>query len=207
MYSPVDRPLRIRAAPAKKRIWSTIGGSSSSMVSWKGLPVFSTSSRTSSSPRSSSASASLARARLRSAGVASRQRSKPRAAAWQAASTSAAPDSGTSAKPSPLDGLTRVEVRPSAASACSPSMKFCSLRMSPSCASRSVPALSAPLAAGEQGVGDGEGHAAQEDQRTHHFHLGRDADTGGAVHPQGKGDRLAVVEAGDDVVVDRQREG
>ncbi len=53
MYSPADSPLSMRAAPAKKRIWSIAGGTSSSRVSWNGLPVFSLSSRTSSSARSS----------------------------------------------------------------------------------------------------------------------------------------------------------
>ncbi len=111
MYSPADSPLSMRAAPAKKRIWSIAGGTSSSMVSWNGLPVFSLSSRTSSSARSSMASAILCRARLRSEGVASRHCSKPRSAACMAASTSAWPDTGASAKPSPVEGLTRVEVR------------------------------------------------------------------------------------------------
>ena len=41
MYSPLDRPSSTRAAPAKNRIWSTIGGISSDMVSEIGLPVFS----------------------------------------------------------------------------------------------------------------------------------------------------------------------
>ena len=41
MYSPAERPSSIRAAPAKKRIWSTIGGISSLRVSRSGLPVFS----------------------------------------------------------------------------------------------------------------------------------------------------------------------
>ena len=41
MYSPADRPSSTRAAPAKNRIWSTIGGISSDSVSPSGLPVFS----------------------------------------------------------------------------------------------------------------------------------------------------------------------
>ena len=73
MYSAAARPSRLRAAPAKKRIWSTIGGISSSMVSWKGLPVFSHSARTRSSARASRASAMRMRARLRSDGVVRRQ--------------------------------------------------------------------------------------------------------------------------------------
>ena len=53
MYSPAERPSSIRAAPAKKRIWSTIGGISSDRVSPSGLPVFSDSAAISSSARSS----------------------------------------------------------------------------------------------------------------------------------------------------------
>ena len=69
MYSPAERPSSIRAAPAKKRIWSTIGGISSDRVSPIGLPVFSTSAAISSSARSSNASAIFSRAFCRSAGV------------------------------------------------------------------------------------------------------------------------------------------
>jgi len=47
MYSPADRPCSIRAAPAKNRIWSTIGGISSDRVSAIGLPVFCDSTATS----------------------------------------------------------------------------------------------------------------------------------------------------------------
>ena len=57
MYSPAARPSSTRAAPAKKRIWSTIGGISSLAVSARGLPVFSASSSTSSSACASIASA------------------------------------------------------------------------------------------------------------------------------------------------------
>ena len=44
MYSPAALPSSTRAAPAKNRIWSTIGGISSLAVSACGLPVFSASS-------------------------------------------------------------------------------------------------------------------------------------------------------------------
>ena len=47
MYSPADLPSNILAAPAKKRIWSTIGGISSAMVTWLGLPVLRPSASTS----------------------------------------------------------------------------------------------------------------------------------------------------------------
>ncbi len=94
MYSPADLPSSTRAAPAKKRIWSHIGGTSSSIVSCFGLPVFCDSISTSSSARSSNASAIRSRARWRSLGVVSRQLSKARAESWKAASMSAARDSG-----------------------------------------------------------------------------------------------------------------
>ena len=74
MYSPAARPSSTRAAPAKNRIWSTIGGISSLAVSAHGLPVFCASSRTSSSARASMASAICSSARWRSLGVVSRQR-------------------------------------------------------------------------------------------------------------------------------------
>ena len=69
MYSPDDLPSSTRAAPAKNRIWSTIGGISSDMVRETGLPVFSLSIATSSSAFSSITSASLSSARCRSLGV------------------------------------------------------------------------------------------------------------------------------------------
>ncbi len=95
-YSPADRPSRIRAAPAKKRSSSTIGGTSSVRVMATGLPVLRDSASTRSSARASMASANRSRARLRSAGVASRQVSNASAAACSAASTSAAPETGAS---------------------------------------------------------------------------------------------------------------
>ena len=91
MYSPAERPSSIRAAPAKKRIWSTIGGISSVRVRPRGLPVFSDSAAISSSARSSKASAIFSSAFCRSAGVVSRQAGKAAAAAAMAASTSAGP--------------------------------------------------------------------------------------------------------------------
>ena len=89
MYSPADLPSSTRAAPAKKRIWSAIGGISSDAVSSFGLPVFSDSTSTSSAPRSSIASAIFSSARWRSLGVESRQLSNARAESWNAASMSA----------------------------------------------------------------------------------------------------------------------
>jgi hypothetical protein len=97
MYSPALSPSSTRAAPAKKRIWSTIGGISSLSVSARGLPVFSLSSAISSSARASTASAIRWSARLRSLGVLSRQLSKAVAAAAMAASTSAGPDKAAAA--------------------------------------------------------------------------------------------------------------
>ena len=88
MYSPALRPSSTRAAPAKNRIWSTVGGISSEAVSATGLPVLRLSAATTSSARSSIASAIRSRARLRSDGVVSRQPSNAAAAACMAASTS-----------------------------------------------------------------------------------------------------------------------
>ena len=69
MYSPAALPSRTRAAPAKNRSWSTIGGISSLAVSAWILPVFSDSSAMSSSARASIASANFSRACWRSLGV------------------------------------------------------------------------------------------------------------------------------------------
>ena len=69
MYSPAARPSSTRAAPAKNRSWSTIGGISSLAVRACGLPVFSDSSLTNSSARFSIASANLSSACWRSLGV------------------------------------------------------------------------------------------------------------------------------------------
>ncbi len=62
MYSAAALPSSSRAAPAKNRIWSTIGPISSALVSGAGLPQFSTSAATMSSARASMASASFSRA-------------------------------------------------------------------------------------------------------------------------------------------------
>ena len=95
MYSPAARPSSERAAPAKKRIWSAIGGISSLMVRPLGLPVFSASISTSRSALLSIASAIFSRQAIRSLGVVSRQpSSNARRAARIASSTSAGADSG-----------------------------------------------------------------------------------------------------------------
>ena len=95
MYSVVALPSSTRAAPAKKRIWSHIGGISSLRVSPFGLPVFSASTSTSCSAFSSMASAILSRQLMRSLGVVSRQPpSNAASAAFIAASMSASPDFG-----------------------------------------------------------------------------------------------------------------
>jgi hypothetical protein len=84
MYSPADLPSSTRAAPAKKRIWSTIGGISSDRVRATGLPVFSLSIAISSSAPASITSASFNSACCRSLGVDHRQLSNAVAAAWKA---------------------------------------------------------------------------------------------------------------------------
>ena len=57
MYSPVARPSRNRAPPAKKRNWSAITGISSDIVTLKGLPTLCDSRRPNSSAFSSTRSA------------------------------------------------------------------------------------------------------------------------------------------------------
>ena len=76
MYSPPDLPSSTRAAPAKNRIWSTIGAISSDIVEPNGLPVFSHSIRASSSALASITSASRSRYFCRSPGVVQRYFSK-----------------------------------------------------------------------------------------------------------------------------------
>ena len=124
MYSAAALPSRWRAAVAKKRSWSTIGGISSERVSATGLPVFSTSRAISSSARASTASAMRNSASERSDGVVSRHVSNASAAARIAASTSSGRDRAASAYCSPVTGLTTGVVRPSAASTCLPLTKL-----------------------------------------------------------------------------------
>src|SRR5437879_13747848 len=73
MYSPVARPSSTRAAPAKNRMQSTMGGISSDLVAASGLPTFSDSIRANSSPLAAIASASFSIRSLRSRGVLSDQ--------------------------------------------------------------------------------------------------------------------------------------
>ena len=94
MYSPAERPSRIRAAPAKNRKWSDAYGISSDMVSPIGLPVSLHSTALISSTRASIASAILSSASERSLGVVLPQDSNAVAAAAYARSTSSAPDLG-----------------------------------------------------------------------------------------------------------------
>ena len=94
MYSPDDLPSSTLAAPAKNRIWSTIGGISSDIVRETGLPVFSLSTATSSSAFSSITSASFSSALWRSPGVVQRHLSNALPAAWKAWSTSCASEFG-----------------------------------------------------------------------------------------------------------------
>ncbi len=96
-YSPADRPSSTRAAPAKKRNWSTLGGTSSVAAMASGLPVLRHSASVSSAARRSTASANLSRASERSAGVVSRQVPNASCAARIASSTSAADDTGADA--------------------------------------------------------------------------------------------------------------
>ena len=94
MYSAAARPSSMRAAPAKKRIWSTAGGISSEAINALGLPVLRHSASMKRSASFSSASAMRSSARLRSDGVVDRQPSNAAFAAATASSTSAALDRG-----------------------------------------------------------------------------------------------------------------
>ena len=105
MYSPALRPSGVRAAPAKNRRLSTIGGISSDIVTAAGLPASSDSIRTISSALASIASASFNSASWRSFGVESNHvSSKAREAAATALSTSSAVPSWTDAITSPVEG-------------------------------------------------------------------------------------------------------
>ena len=106
MYSPADLPSSTRAAPAKNRSWSSIGGTSSLAVRACGLPVFSASSRMKSSARASMASANLRRAACRSLGVVSPHVSNAADAAAYARSTSAWVLTGALATTWAVAGLT-----------------------------------------------------------------------------------------------------
>src|SRR6202162_3661382 len=106
MYSPAARPSSARAAPAKKRKQSAMGGISSDFVAPSGLPTFSDSMRASSSPCSSIALASLSRRSLRSRGVLSNHTSSyALRAAATARSTSCSLPFGTCAMTLPVAGL------------------------------------------------------------------------------------------------------
>ncbi len=144
-YSPALRPSSSRAAPAKKRIWSIAGGSSSVRVSSIGLPVFWHSAAMMSSARSSIASANLSSARWRSDGVLSRHDSNALAAAEYAASTSCSPDRGDVPNTSPVVGSTRSSCRPSLASTLAPLMKFWTVRLAEDVVT--APTLPTPSAA------------------------------------------------------------
>ena len=88
-YSAVALPSRWRAAPAKKSMLSMLPGTSNSAANRTGLPVWLTSSATSSSACSAASCASLARTADRSTGVAVAQPGSAARAAATATSTSA----------------------------------------------------------------------------------------------------------------------
>src|SRR6266566_4434442 len=106
-FAGAARPSRSRAAPAKKRKQSAMGGISSEMVGASGLPTFSDSICASSSPCSVMTSASLSRRSLRSRGVLSNQTSSYASrAALTARLTSSSVPLGTDAMTLPVAGLT-----------------------------------------------------------------------------------------------------
>ena len=114
-YSPTDRPSSSRAAPAKNRTWSSVGGISSVSTTRRGFPVSRTSRAPSSSACAASRSAAVSSASIRSRGVVRRQPRNASAATAQASSTSAGPESAASAHGSPVTGSTEVSRAPSAA--------------------------------------------------------------------------------------------
>src|SRR5258708_7564751 len=125
MYSPAARPSSGRAAPAKKRKQSAMGGISSDFVAPRGLPTFSDSMRASSSPCSSIALASLSRRSLRSRGVLLDQTSSyALRAAATARSTSCSVPLGTCAMTLPVAGLMISWVSPPVPGVHSPPMNI-----------------------------------------------------------------------------------
>src|SRR4051812_16175766 len=130
MYSPAARPSIVRAAPAKKRSWSTIGGISSSNIAWRGLPASLVSQSVISSARSWKASASFRSNSWRWAGVVYCQVSNAVRAAFTARSTSSSVESGACAITLPVAGLNMSSVLPSAGSTNSLPIMFLSSRTS-----------------------------------------------------------------------------
>src|SRR5262245_725605 len=124
MYSPAARPSIVRAAPAKKRSWSIMGGISSSNVTWRGLPASLVSQSVISSARSWNASASFRSSSWRWDGVVYCQVSNAPRAAFTARSTSSSVESGACAMTSPFAGLITSSVLPSAGSTNSPPIMF-----------------------------------------------------------------------------------
>ena len=127
MYSPADLPSSTRAAPAKNRIWSTIGGISSAMVTWLGLPVLRPSAATRTSAALCTSSAKSSSAFCRADGVVRFQSLNAAAAAAYALSTSSAFEIGAVPYFSPVVGSTSDIVAPLTESTSSPPMKFCTV--------------------------------------------------------------------------------
>ncbi len=104
-YSAVALPSRWRAAPAKKAMLSMLPGTSNSVASRTGFPVWLTSSAMSCSALASTSSASLASTVERSTGVAVFQPGSAARAEATAASTSAEVARAISATVLPSAGL------------------------------------------------------------------------------------------------------
>ena len=112
-----------RGAWAKKRQLSMVRSISNSMID-TGLPTLRHSSSESSSTLSAMIWATCVSISLRARGVVWDQAPKASRAAATAASTSAGPLKGTSARTEPWAGSTTDRVRPSRASTKRPAMKF-----------------------------------------------------------------------------------
>ena len=123
-YSPVARPSRLRAAPAKKATLSTVPGTSNSRASLIGLPAWRLSASANSSARAANATEMRARISARSPGVVPDQPPKARRAACTAASTSLWEASWIASYASPQEGSTRSIVVDEVPRRRSPSMNW-----------------------------------------------------------------------------------
>lgn len=141
MYSPADLPSNNLAAPAKNRIWSTIGGISSAIVTWLGLPVLRPSASTSACAFFSTSSAKSSIAFCRCDGVVRFQSLNAFDAAEYALSMSASLDTGAVPYSSPVAGSTSAIVAPLTESTDSPPMKFWTRALSAICNSSAAKGL------------------------------------------------------------------
>ena len=116
MYSPAERPSSIRAAPAKNRIWSTIGGISSDMRQRDRLAGVLALSLHQLVSMGLDGVRDAEQGEAALAGVESRQPGNASAAEAKAAATSVSLDTGALAKTSPVLGSISSDRRSNAVS-------------------------------------------------------------------------------------------